>query len=58
MRDHYNRRIIYERFRRRFSNWSEGLLRFLLWCSLIQLPAQERVRVARVRRTPRARRKE
>lgn len=55
MRDHY-KRVIYTRFQDRISDWSDGLLQFLLWCSLIRLP--ERVRVARVRRSPGARHKE
>lgn len=57
MRDHYDKRAIYERFRDRLSDWSNGLFEFLLWCSLGQMPPQERVRVAR-RPRPGAQRKE
>ena len=56
MRDHHYKRVIYERCRDRMSDWSAGVLQFLLWCSLVQLPAPKRARSARVRRG--ARRKE
>jgi hypothetical protein len=58
MPDHHNKRVIYQRFRDRMSDCSDGLLQFLLWCSLIQSPGPERARVARGRRAAGARRKE